>query len=103
MLKAITKTFSNNDEERKETENNIQAWIEESYRQILESCNKFIVCELHSNIREYSCYLIQICRGINHHHDWQKISLDLKTSVQTNALGLPGNNNPSLDNKYPSW
>ena len=97
MLKAIAKTFSNSDEERKEIENNIQAWIEESYRQVLESFNKFIACEeLPSNIREYSCYLIQICRGINHHHDWQKISLDLKASVQTNALGLLGNNNPSL-------
>ena len=93
FLEAIAKMFSNSNEERKASENNIQTWINQTYVQVLMSCNKFIVCEeLPSNISEYSCYLIQICRGINHHHNWQKISLDLKTSVQTNALGLLGNN-----------
>ena len=97
FLEAIAKMFSNSNEERKASENNIQTWINQTYVQVLMSCNKFIVCEeLPSNIREYSCYLIKLCTGKNHYQDWQKISLDLKTSVQSNALGLLGNKIPSL-------
>ena len=97
FLEAIAKMFSNSNEERKTSENNIQTWINQTYVQVLMSCNKFIICEeLPSNIREYSCYLIKLCTGKNHYQDWQKISLDLKTSVQSNALGLLGNKIPSL-------
>ena len=59
FLEAIAKMFSNSNEERKASENNIQTWIEQTYVQVLLSCNKFIICEdLPSNIREYSCYLM---------------------------------------------
>ena len=97
FLEAIAKMFSNSNEERKASENNIQTWIEQTYVQVLLSCNKFIICEdLPSNIREYSCYLMKLCTGVNHYQDWKNISLDLKTSVQKNALGLLGNKIPSL-------
>ena len=97
FLEAIAKMFSNSNEERRVSENNIQTWLEQTYLQVLVSCNKFIICEeLPSNIREYACYLIKLCTGINHYQDWQKVNSDIKKSVQSNALGLLGSKSSSL-------
>ena len=97
FLEAMSKMFSNSNEERKASERNIQSWLKDSYLDILVSCNKFIVCEdLPPNIREYSCYLITLCTSPEHYQDWQKINLDIKTSVQNNSLGLLGNKIASI-------
>lgn len=97
FLEAISKMFSNNNEERTASEKNIQTWLQETYLQVLISCNKFIVCEqLPSHIREYSCYLLQVCTGSEHYEDWQKINSDLKSSVQINSLGLLGDKNSGI-------
>ena len=97
FLEAISKMFSNNNEERKASEKNIQTWLQETYLQVLLSCNKFIVSEeLPTNLRQYSCYLITLCTSISHYQDWQNINLEVKKSVQANALGLLGNKNPSI-------
>ena len=97
FLEAISKMFSNNNEERAISQNNIQTWLQETYLQVLVSCNKFIVSEeLPQNIREYSCFLIKLCTEASHYQDWKKISLDIKTSVQNNALSLLGTKIQSL-------
>ena len=97
FLEAIAKMFSNNNEERRASENNIKTWIEQTYLQVLETCNKFIICEdLPSNIRQYACYLITLCTGIDHYQHWQKINSEIKASVQSNVLGLLGNKISSL-------
>ena len=97
FLEAITKMFSNSNEERRASEKNIQTWLQETYLQVLISCNKFIICEdLPSHIREYSCYLLHVCTGSDHYQDWQKISSELKSSVQTNSLSLLGNKSSSI-------
>ena len=97
FLNTMSKMFSTNNEERKISENNIQSWLAQSYPQILIACNKFIICEdLPQNIREYSCYLLSLCTSPEHYQDWQKINLDLKTSIQSNSLGLLGNKNSAI-------
>ena len=97
FLNTMSKMFSTNNEERKISENNIQSWLAQSYPQILIACNKFIICEdLAQNIREYSCYLLSLCTSPEHYQDWQKINLDLKTSIQSNSLGLLGNKNSAI-------
>lgn len=97
FLEAIIKMFSNQNEERKTSEKNIQTWLQETYLQVLISCNKFIVCEeLQPNIRQYACYLIGLCTGEDHYADWQQISSEIKTSVQNNSLGLLGDQNPQI-------
>ena len=97
FLATILKMFSNSNEERKASERNIQSWLEVSYDQILVSCNKFIVCEqLQSNIREYSCYLITLCTSPKYYQNWQQLNSDLKASIQTNSLGLLGNQIKSI-------
>ena len=97
FLEAISKMFSNSNEERRASEKNIQTWLQETYLQVLISCNKFIVCEeLPSHIREYSCYLLQVCTGSAHYEDWQKINSELKASVQTNSLSLLGDKNAGI-------
>ena len=40
FLEAISKMFSNNNEERAISQNNIQTWLQETYLQVLVSCNK---------------------------------------------------------------
>ena len=45
FLEAISKMFSNNNEERTASQNNIQSWLQETYLQVLVSCNKFIISE----------------------------------------------------------
>ena len=100
LLEAISKMFSINNEERQASEKNIQIWLQETYPQILLTCNKFIVCEkLSIKIREYSCFLIKMCTDITHYQDWKNINLELKKSVQTNALSLLGHQNSSLRNQ----
>ena len=97
FLATILKMFSNSNEERKASEKNIQSWLEVSYDQILVSCNKFIVCEqLQPNIREYSCYLITLCTSPKYYQNWQQLNSDLKASIQTNSLGLLGNQIKSI-------
>ena len=97
FLEAISKMFSNSNEERRASEKNIQTWLQETYLQVLISCNKFIVCEeLPSHIREYSCYLLQVCTGSAHYEDWQKINSELKASVQANSLSLLGDKNAGI-------
>ena len=79
FLEVISKMFSNNNEERKASEKNIQTWLQETYLQVLLSCNKFIVSEeLPTNLRQYSCYLITLCTSISHYQDWQNINLEVK-------------------------
>ena len=97
FLEAISKMFSSNNQEREASQQNIQTWLQETYLQVLISCNKFIISEeLPSNIRQYSCYLLSLCAGVNHYKDWQQISLELKTSVQNNSLGLLGNQDAQI-------
>lgn len=97
FLETISKMFSNSNEERKASERNIQSWLKDSYVDILISCNKFIVCEdLKPNIREYSCYLITLCTSPQYYQNWQQLNSDLKTSIQTNSLGLLGNKEKSI-------
>ena len=97
FLEAIFKMFSNSNEERKTSEKNIQTWLKETYLQVLLACNKFIICEeLQSNIRQYSCFLIKICTGIEHYQDWQNLNSEIKKDIQKNALGLLGHKDPSL-------
>ena len=97
FLNTISKMLSPNNEERRLAEENIKKWIKETYLQVLQSCNKFIICDqLKPDIRRYACYILGLLTKENCNEDWQKISLDLKTSVQNNSLGLLGDKEPSI-------
>ena len=97
FLEAISTMFSPNNEQRNLAEENIKKWIKETYLQVLQACNKFIVCkQIKPEIRRYSCYIIQLLTNEDCYENWQKISLDLKTSVQNNSLGLLGDEEPSI-------
>ena len=97
FLEAISTMFSPNNEQRNLAEENIKKWIKETYLQVLQSCNKFIVCQqIKPDIRRYACYIIQLLTKEDCYENWQKISLDLKTSVQNNSLGLLGDTDPSI-------
>lgn len=97
LLDTISKMLSPNNEERKAAEQNIKVWIKETYLQMLQSCNKFIVCDqLNPNIRRYACYIIELLTKEDCYENWQKLSLDLKTSVQNNTLGLLGDKDLSI-------
>ena len=89
--------LSPKNEERRLAEENIKKWIKETYLQVLQSCNKFIICDqLKPDIRRYACYILQLLTKENCYGDWQKISLDLKTNVQNNSLSLLGDKEPSI-------
>ena len=46
FLQAIQKILSSTDNvSRQKAEEDINIWAKESYRQIMETCNKFIICE----------------------------------------------------------
>jgi hypothetical protein len=97
LLDTISKMLSPNNEERKKAEENIKAWMKDTYLQMLESCNKFIICEqLNPDIRRYACYVIELLTKENCYENWQKINLELKTSVQNNSLGLLGDKEPNI-------
>ena len=97
FLNTISKMLSPNNEERRLAEENIKKWIKETYLQVLQSCNKFIICDqLKPDIRRYACYILGLLTKENCNEDWQKIGLDLKTSVQNNSLGLLGDKEPSI-------
>ena len=98
FLQAIQKMLSStNNDDRIKAEQDIHLWAKESYLQILQACNKFIVCQqIKPDIRRYACYIIQLLTKEDCYENWQKISLDLKTSVQNNSLGLLGDTDPSI-------
>ena len=97
FLEAISQMLSSNNEERNLAQENIKKWMKETYLQVLQSCNKFIICEkIKADIRRYACYILQLLTKEDCYENWQKISLDLKISVQNNSLGLLGNKNPTI-------
>ena len=97
FLEAISQMLSSNNEERNLAQENIKKWMKETYLQVLQSCNKFIICEqIKTDIRRYACYILQLLTKEDCYENWQKISLDLKTSVQNNSLGLLGNKDPAI-------
>ena len=97
FLETISAMLSPNNEQRNLAQENIKKWIKETYLQVLQACNKFIVCkQIKPEIRRYSCYIIQLLTNEDCYENWQKISLDLKTSVQNNSLGLLGDEEPSI-------
>ena len=97
FLDTISKMLSPNNEERKTAEENIKSWIKDTYLQMLESCNKFIVCDqIPPDIRRYACYIIELLTKEDCYENWQKINLELKTSIQNNALGLLGDKDPNI-------
>ena len=97
FLKTIANMLSANNEERKGAEQNIRKWVKETYDQVLQACNKFIICEqLDPNVRKYACYVLELLTKEDCYENWQKINLELKTNVQNNSLGLLGDKNPSI-------
>ena len=97
FLNTIAKMLSPNNQERIQAEENIKIWIKETYLQVLQSCNKFIICEqLKPDIRRYACYVLQLLTKEDCYENWQNTALDLKLSVQENSLGLLGNKEPSI-------
>ena len=97
FLETISAMLSPNNDQRNLAQENIKKWIKETYLQVLQACNKFIVCkQIKPEIRRYSCYIIQLLTNEDCYENWQKISLDLKTSVQNNSLGLLGDEEPSI-------
>ena len=97
FLETLSAMLSPNNEQRNLAQENIKKWIKETYLQVLQSCNKFIVCEqIKPDIRRYACYVLQLLTKEDCYENWQNISLDLKTSVQNNSLGLLGDKEPSI-------
>ena len=94
FLNTIAKMLSPNNDERKQAEQNIRKWIKETYLQVLQACNKFIICEqIEPNIRRYSCYILSLLTKEDCYEDWQRTSLEIKTNIQNNSLELLGNKN----------
>jgi hypothetical protein len=93
FLQAIQKMLSSTgNEERIKAEADIKLWSKESYVQILETCNKFIICEqLDINARRYSCYLMQILVSEENYENWSKLDQNFKNNIQLNSLALLGN------------
>ena len=97
FLETISTMLSPNNEQRNIAQENIKKWIKETYLQVLQACNKFIVCEqIKPDIRRYACYILQLLTKEDCYENWQNISLDLKTSVQNNTLGLLGDKESSI-------
>ena len=93
FLQAIQKMLSSSDNEsRIKAEKDIYLWAKESYLQILQACNKFIICEeLDINARRYSSYLMTILLKEENYENWENIEQNLKNSIQINSLSLLGN------------
>ena len=98
FLQAIQKMISSiGNEERHKAESDIKIWSKESYIQILETCNKFIICEqLDINVRRYSCYLMTLLINEENYEKWEKIEKILKNEILINSLGLLGNNESGI-------
>ena len=93
FLQTIQKMLNSSDNQaRNKAEEDIKLWAKESYQQILEACNKFMICEqLNSDIRRYACYLMSFLFTEEQYENWQKIDENLKTQIRDNSLGLLGN------------
>ena len=93
FLQAIQKMLSSTDNDsRQKAEQDINNWAKESYQQILETCNKFIICEdLELNTRRYACYLIEILVKNEYYESWDKLEKDFKEKIKINSLSLLGN------------
>jgi hypothetical protein len=93
FLQAIQKMLSSSgNEERQKAESDIKIWSKESYTQILETCNKFIICEqLDINTRRYACYLMTLLINEENYEKWQKLEENLKKEIKNNSLSLLGN------------
>ena len=97
FLSTIAKMLSPNNEERKGAEQNIRKWVKETYDQVLQACNKFIICEqIDSNVRKYACYVLELLTKEDCYENWQKANLELKANVQNNSLGLLGDKSASI-------
>ena len=92
FLQAIQKMLSSTDNDaRTKAESDIKLWAKESYIQILESCNKFAICEqLDTDIRIYACYLMRILINEENYENWEKVDENKKNEIKINALGLLG-------------
>ena len=93
FLQAIQKMLSStNNEARKKAEQDIHLWAKESYLQILQACNKFIICEeLDINSRRYSSYLMEMLINEKNYENWKNLDPNLKNNIQINSLSLLGN------------
>ena len=93
FLQAIQKMLSSTDNiSRQKVEEDINNWAKESYNQMLETCNKFIVCEnLDLNIRRYACYIIKILVKEEYYKNWDILPNELKDQLKINSLSLLGN------------
>ena len=93
FLEAIQKMLSSTEgSSRQKVEQDINLWAKESYLQIIEACNKFIICEnLEINTRRYACYIITILVRDEYYDSWDKLPKDLKEKIKINSLGLLGN------------
>ena len=97
FLNTISKMLSTSNEERKLAEENIKKWLKESYLQMLQSCNKFIICDqLKPDVRRYACYVLELLTKEDCYENWQNIAMDLKKSVQDNSLGLLGDKEAAI-------
>ena len=97
FLNTIAKMLSPNNEERKGAEQNIRKWVKETYDQVLQACNKFIICDqIDSNVRKYACYVLELLTKEDCYENWQKAKLELKTNAQNNSLGLLGDKDASI-------
>ena len=93
FLQTIQKMLSSTDNEsRNKAQEDIQLWAKESYLQILQACNKFIICEeLDINSRRYSSYLMTILINEDNYENWENLEQNLKNNIQINSLSLLGN------------
>ena len=98
FLQAIQNMLSSSDNtSRQKAEQDIILWAKESYSQILETCNKFLICEeLDINTRRYTCYLIQILLKDEYFESWNKLPNDLKEKIKINSLSLLGNKSAEI-------
>lgn len=97
FLNTIAKMLSPNNDERREAEQNIRKWVKETYDQVLQACNKFIVCEqIDPNVRKYACYVLELLTKEDCYENWQKANLELKINAQNNSLGLLGDKDASI-------
>ena len=98
FLQAIQNMLSSPDNNsRQKSEQDIILWAKESYSQILDTCNKFLICEeLDINTRRYTCYLIQILLKDEYFESWNKLPNDLKEKIKITSLSLLGNKSAEI-------
>lgn len=94
FLQTIKTMLSPDNNEKQKAEENIKSWAKETYLNILETCNKFIICEnLEPDVRRYSCFIMTYLfkEENNNLENWSKVPQEIKTQVQQNCLSLLGN------------